>query len=187
MNMPHHSFKWATSKLLKELQKYYFIKNSQFISGDKTETWEIFHRPEKKLKDGEKEKFFLEIDFEYPKKLHSLHSDFPLAPHNFTVQSNILSPKADELLNDLRPYPKSYNSTKLSTTLTGLEKYVVHSAILDFYVSKGLVVKKIHRAISFVSYKFLKKWIDLCTQKRIECAIRGDSIGKKIWKLMINR
>ena len=78
-----------------------------------------------------------------------------------------MSPKADELLNDLRPYPKSYNSTKLSNTLTGLEKYVVHSAILDFYVSKGLVVQKIHRAISFVSSKFIKEWIDLCTQKRI--------------------
>ena len=39
--------------------------------------------------------------------------------------------------------------------------------------------KKIHRAISFVSSKFLKEWIDLCTQKRIECVGRGDSIGKK--------
>ena len=146
-----------------------------------------FSQTRKKLKDGEKEEFFLEIDFEYPKKLHSLHSDFPLAPHNFTIQSNILSPKAGELLNDLRPYPKSYNSTKLSTTLTGLEKYVVHSAILDFYVTQGLVVKKIHRAISFVSSKFLKEWIDLCTQKRIECVGRGDSIGNFFWKLMINR
>ena len=134
-----------------------------------------------------KKNFSWKLILNIQKKLHSLHSDFPLAPHNFTIQSNILSPKADKLLNDLRPNPKSYNSTKLSTTLTGLEKYVVHSAILDFYVSKGLVVQKILRAISFVSSKFLKEWIDLCTQKRIECVGRGDSIGKHFWKLMINR
>ena len=186
MNMPLHSFKWASHKLCKELKEYYFLKNAQFITGDKSETWVNFHRSEKKLKDDEKEEFFLEIDFDYPKELHSLHSDFPLAPHNLPIQNDILSPKASELLDDLRPNPKSYNSTKLTTTLNGLNKYIVHSAILDFYVSQGLVVKKIHRAISFVSSKFLKKWIDLCTKNRKECVKRGDSIGKNYWKLMVN-
>ena len=141
MNMPLHSFQWASPELCKELENFYFIKNTQFHTGEKSETWENFHRLDKKMKIGEKEEFYLEIDFEYPKELHNRHSNFPLAPNNFSIQNNNLSPKASELLDDLRSNPTSYNSNKLTTTLNGLQKYVVHSKILDFYVTQGLVVK----------------------------------------------
>ena len=35
--------------------------------------------------------YFLEVDLEYPKKLHELHNDFPLAPEKLTVSNNMLS------------------------------------------------------------------------------------------------
>ena len=186
--MPLHSYKWASSDLCTELENYYFIKSTQIANGDKkTETWEEFHGINKNLKTGEKEEFFLDIDFEYPKKLHQHHSNFPLAPHNYSIQNKDLSPKANELLDNLRSNPKSYKSEKLTTTLHGLQNYVVHSAILDFYISQGLVIKKINKALSFVSSNFLNVWIQHCTQMRKHCVKQGDSVGKNFWKLMINR
>ena len=187
-HMPHHSFKWASSELCRELEKYYYIKSCQIANGDKKiETWVDFHGINKNLKAGEKEEFFLDIDFKYPKKKHHQHSNFPLAPQNFDIQHENLSPKASELLNELRPNPTSYKSEKLTTTLFGLQNYVVHSSLLDFYVSQGLIVKKINRALSFVSSNFLNSWIQHCTYKRKLCVSRGDSVGKNFWKLMINR
>ena len=187
-HMPHHSFKWASSELCRELEKYYYIKSCQIANGDKKiETWVDFHGINKNLKAGEKEEFFLDIDFKYPKKKHHQHSNFPLAPQNFDIQHENLSPKASELLNELRPNPTTYKSEKLTTTLLGLQNYVVHSSLLDFYVSQGLIVKKINRALSFVSSNFLNSWIQHCTYKRKLCVSRGDSVGKNFWKLMINR
>ena len=35
--------------------------------------------------------YFLEVDLEYPKELHELHNDFPLAPEKNAVSSDMLS------------------------------------------------------------------------------------------------
>ena len=35
--------------------------------------------------------YFLDIDLEYPKELHELHNDFPLAPEKLTVSNDMLS------------------------------------------------------------------------------------------------
>ena len=42
----------------------------------------------------------LEVDLEYPKYLHDLHSDYPLAPEVMNVKANILS---EEQLETLKP------------------------------------------------------------------------------------
>ena len=34
---------------------------------------------------------FLKVDFEYPDELHELHNDYPLAPKNLAVSSDMLS------------------------------------------------------------------------------------------------
>ena len=40
----------------------------------------------------------LEVDVEYPKELHDLHSDYPLAPEVMNVKANILSEEQVETL-----------------------------------------------------------------------------------------
>ena len=41
--------------------------------------------------------YILEVDSEYPKELHDLHSDYPLAPEVMKVKSNMLSEKQAEI------------------------------------------------------------------------------------------
>ena len=75
------------SKMLFDLPtEDYRLENKNFIK-------EI----EKKLKSkkpisiGERG-MFLEVDLNYPKKLHKVHEDFPLAPERYKITYNELSP-----------------------------------------------------------------------------------------------
>ena len=40
----------------------------------------------------------VEVDLEYPKNLHELHNDYPLAPEKFAVSSDMLSKYCKEIL-----------------------------------------------------------------------------------------
>jgi len=44
-----------------------------------------------KYTDDSKKGLILEVDLEYPHKLHDLHNDFPLAPDQVKVTENMLS------------------------------------------------------------------------------------------------
>ena len=41
--------------------------------------------------------YFIECDLEYPKELHDLHNDYPLAPEKLIVEDDLLSPYCKEL------------------------------------------------------------------------------------------
>ena len=46
--------------------------------------------------------YLLEVDLEYPDKLHELHNDYPLAPEKRTVFSDMLSKYYKKLLINMR-------------------------------------------------------------------------------------
>jgi len=105
--------------------------------------------------------YVIECDLEYPDHLHSLHSDYPLAPEHVTVDADMLSPFAKQYIGE-RWKP----SKKLIPNLSDKTNYVSHYRNLQFYVNHGLVLKKIHRILSFQQGPWLKPWIDHCTMKR---------------------
>ena len=45
--------------------------------------------------------YFIECDSEYPKELHDLHNDYPLAPEKLIVQDDWLSPFCKNLKNKI--------------------------------------------------------------------------------------
>ncbi|XP_064653079.1 uncharacterized protein LOC135503432 [Lineus longissimus] len=99
----------------------------------------------------------LEVDLEYPKHLHNLHNDYPLAPE--------------------------HKNDKLIPNLQDKKNYIVHHKALKFYLSQGLKLKKIHRGISYEESNFLKEYIDLNTSQR---ANAKNDFEKDFFKLMNN-
>ena len=103
----------------------------------------------------------LEVDLEYPRRLHDLHSDYPLAPEQVKVN------KVDKLIPNLRDK----------------KKYVIHCENLKQYLSLGLKLTKIHRGIKFEASQWLEKYINLDTELR---ATAKNDFEKDFFKLMNN-
>ena len=70
-DLPTQDYKFEDEKFVKKIEKN--LKNRKQIS------------------IGERG-MFLEVDLNYPKKLHKLHEDFPLAPERYKITYNELSP-----------------------------------------------------------------------------------------------
>ena len=106
-------YDWAMSKPL-PTHGFKWMKVNEF------ETWE-------------NHSCVLEVDLGYPKSLHNLHSDYPLAP-----EQNELN-KVDKLI------PNLWNK----------KKYVIHYENLNQYLSLGLKLTHIHRGIKFEESQWL--------------------------------
>ena len=67
--------------------------------------------------------YFLEVDVEYPKYLHNLHSDLPFLPEKRKFKYVI----------------------SLFVTFMSKKNYVVHIKALKQALNQGLILKKVHR------------------------------------------
>ena len=65
-------------------------------------------------------------------------------------------------------------------------KYVVHIKCLIFYLSHGLVLKKVHRIVSFSQEPFLKDYILKLTQLRSISAAKNQIFFVNVFKLLAN-
>ena len=135
----------------------------------------------KKYDKENKKGIILEVDLEYPEKLHDLHNDYPLAPEKVKVTDNMLS-------NYCKKIADKYNIStglvyKLIPTLSKKEKYVLHYRNLQLYIDLGLKLTKIHRVLEFDQSPWLKQYIDYNTQKRKNAK---NDFEKDFFKLMNN-
>ena len=132
---------WAMSKSLP-------THGFKWMNVNELETWELHS-------------CILEVDLEYPKNHHNLHSDYPLAPEQIEVN------KVDKLI------PNLWNK----------KKYVIHYENLKQYLNLGLKLTHIHRGIKFKESKWLEKYITLNTDLRTKAK---NDFEKDFFKLMNN-
>lgn len=134
-----------------------------------------------KVEDNSDIGYILEIDLTYPKELHEVHNQYPLAPLKQVVTEEMLSPYSKKLLSQLgMPITET---EKLLTTLEDKKKYVLHYRNLKFYLKMGLELKKIHRVLSFRQSAWLTPFIDFNTEKRKQAL---NVFEKDFFKLMNN-
>ena len=113
------------------------------------------------LETWENHSCILEVDLEYPKSLHDLHSDYPLAPEQIDVNKVL----------------------KLIPNLGDKKKYMLHYENLKQYLSLGLKLTYIHRGIKFEESQWLKKYIALNTDLR---TVAKNEFEKDFFKLINN-
>ena len=96
-----------------------------------------------KYSDDDDVGYILEVDLEYPKELHDLHKDYPLAPEIMTVNENMLSSVQKEIHKYYYDKEASDEKTnKLILNVMDKKKYVLHISALKFYLKHGLKFKK---------------------------------------------
>ena len=105
--------------------------------------------------------YFLEVDIDYPKELLNLHKDLPLLPERKKVNK----------------------CEKLICSIEDKQKYVVHIRALKQALNHGLILKQVHKVIKFNQRAWLKPYIHMNTEKRMEAK---NEFENNFFKPMIN-
>ena len=108
---------------------------------------DLFKREEDFIKNYDENSdigYILEVDVEYPKNLHDLHSDLPFLPERMKIDK----------------------SKKHVSNLYDKKSYVVHIRLLKQALNHRLILKKVHRVIQFNQEAWFKPCIDMNTELR---------------------
>ena len=105
--------------------------------------------------------YMLEVDIDYPSKLHKLHSDMSFLPERMKIDK----------------------TQKLVCNLHDKKKYFVHISILKQALNHGLKLKKVHKVTEFYREAWLKKYIDMNTELGKKAS---NDFEKDFFKLMNN-
>ena len=108
--------------------------------------------------------YILEVDLDYPAELHDAHREYPLAPERLRCSAEEPSPYLEGLRDQYGV--RASGSEKLVPNFHPKELYVVYWKNLNYYVSKGLRVTAIHRAVSFTESAWLRPYVELNTRLR---------------------
>ena len=125
--------------------------------------------------------YILEVDLKYPKELHKLHNDYPLAPEKLLVTNDMLSKYCKSIADKYEI--KVGDIKRLIHYLGNKKKYVLYYKYLQLYLSLGLKLAKIHTALQFKQSGWMKKYTDFNTKKRMSAT---NDFEKDFFKSMIN-
>ena len=131
--------------------------------------------------EDRKKGMILEVDLEYPKELHELHNDYPLAAEKIKVTKEMLSPYCKNIQEQ---FGISIGQVaKLIPTLSSKKNYVVHYRNLQLYLYLGLKLKKVYRVLEFDQSPWLAQYINFNTQKRMNAK---NAFEKDFFRLLNN-
>ena len=108
--------------------------------------------------------YILEVDLEYCRELHDSKSDYPLAPEKLEISANMLSKYCSDSANKCGIKVGGVN--ELVPNLRDKIKYVVYYKNLQYYLSLGMKLIKVHRIVKFKQSNWLKEYFEFNTEKR---------------------
>ena len=123
------------------------------------------------------EGYILEVDLEYPGELHNVHNAYPLAPERMVVKKEWMSEYQHELLD------AGVEVEKLVPNLYNKNSYVLHYRNLQLYLSLGMKLTKVRRALIFQQSRWMEPYIRLNTELRKKAT---SGFEKDLFKLMNN-
>jgi hypothetical protein len=167
--LPYDNFKWVNQDDLTE----WTLANIN--------SWEDREIDFDDFNESDTTGYILECDIEYPRHLHELHNDYPLLPENVIPQLSELNDWQIEIdHNGKQIIPKQ---PKLCPNLKNKSHYVLHYKNLKYALQQGLILKKVHRAISFLQKPYMRQYIMTNTKLRKQSK---SEFEKAFFKLMNN-
>jgi hypothetical protein len=109
--------------------------------------------------------YFVECHLEYPKEIHNLHQNLPLAPEVLEINYDSLSPYAQNALMESDGRQK-YKGVKVMAPFADHINYITHFKNLKLYLDLGMKLKKIHRILKFWQKHIIAPYIEKCTITR---------------------
>ena len=85
--------------------------------------------------------YYIEVDDEYPDKLHALHNNYPLVPENLAIPFDMLSDYCKKVGDEYEI--KVGDVKKLMPNLGNITNYVPYYKNLQLYLSLGIKMTKI--------------------------------------------
>ena len=113
-------------------------------------------------------RIIFKVDLKYPDKLHVLHNDYPLAPEKIGIPYDMLSDSYKRIADEYEI--KVGEVEKLVPNLGEKTDYVLHYGNIQLYLSLGMKLTKIHKALKFKQSDGMDKYIDFNTEKRTNAA-----------------
>lgn len=130
----------------------------RFLSEDEIDNLHV-----ENVEDNAEWGFILEVDLLYPEHLHNHHNDLPFCPE--------------------KCIPPGGKTKKLIANLYNKYNYVIHYVHLKKCLEHGLILRKVHRVITFRQSPYLKQYIELNTQLRQKAK---NSFEQDFFKLLNN-
>lgn len=121
--------------------------------------------------------------FQISEHLHKKHNSFPLMPESRIVTEDLLSDYSQLCYKTLHG-KETYSDKKLVTSFLPKEKYVCHYMTAREYLRQGMVLKKVHRCLSFTQSRFIEPFIKICTEKRRQAKT---AFKKSLYKLFASK
>ena len=144
--LPHSNFEWCD-----EAEIQYFSDKDNILN----------------IKDDNETGYLFEVDLNYPANIHDFTADYPLLPESGEITFDQFSPFMKDYYKLLHGTDRKYTPTrKLLLTQYNKEAYIVHYSILKFYLSMGIELVRVRRAIKFTQKPYLKTYIDENSKRR---------------------
>ena len=166
---PNNLYEWAMTQPLP-------VSDFKFLSEKEIDRFKLVS-----IDENSSIGYILECDLGYCKKLHDSHNVYPLCPEKIEVSSGMLSKYCSDIANKYGI--KADRVKKLIPNVSNKVKYVVHYRNLQYYLSLGIRLIKVHRILKFKQSSWLKEYVVSNTRKRQEST---DELNKAFLKLLIN-
>ena len=154
--LPYDNFEWMIEKEISEVDFDLISKNN-------------------------KAGYILEVDLKYPKELHDLHNDYPLAPEKLKVTQDMLSNYCSSIAKNYEIRVGAVN--QLIPNVIDKSNYVIYYRNLQIFKNLGIKVTKIHGVLKLSQKDWLKDFIVFNTEKRMSAVNEHE---KDFFKLMVN-
>ena len=71
-------------------------------------------------------------------------------------------------------------------TQNNKRNYIVEGSALEFYMSQGMVLRKVHKKLRVLLKPWLKSYIEFNIEKRTEAKRTGNTAASEFFKLLNN-